>query len=231
MQKTVLVVGGTSGLGECLADRFESELGYRVVVAGRTMRRAERPFCWVNFGSCTRPLVEHVESVLGLHGLDRGIDCFIYAAGVPEDGRIDELSDEHEQEQFDTGLRAPHMFLSRIMKRQGKLDGLITIGSTSEQTARLREPLYCMVKSGLVGYARSLALDERFGRIVHAAVAGMKTTFLERLGRDTTEMLDPDWVAGKILEEWSAPAFKHSHMLFARKPAPDAKVTELKWPA
>lgn len=198
----VLIVGGTSGLGLEMA-RILEQSGETVVVAGRTHRKPVGTFHRVDFGSKTERLEDQLDTLLEVTQVQKGIDLLIYAAGVPEYGLIDELSDEHLREQTTVGALVPLMLMRRILRKHKKLPGLILIGSSSQRTPRLRESAYCTVKSGAAKLAECLALDERISRVLVAAPSGMDTTFLPRVGRGQPNLLDPTWVAQTILSEWN----------------------------
>src|SRR3989344_3159537 len=108
------------------------------------------------------------------------------------------------------GLTAPVTILNRILKNQKSLPGFIAITSTSQWTPRLLEPVYTAVKAGLGMFANSLSLDERVGKTMVAAPAGMKTNFWATTDKDISDMLDPEWVADQMLIQWSD-SFKYKY--------------------
>ena len=90
------------------------------------------------------------------------------------------------------------------------------ITSSSQYTARELEPSYTMVKSGLGMLGASLSLDSTIGKVLVAAPSGMKTPFWKK-NKDTSEYLDPKWVAEQILDLWVGP-FKYRFAKILRSP-------------
>lgn len=209
--KNVLIVGGTSGLGREMALKFFEE-GHLVTVVGRGMLH-NGPF---NLDSI--PKQKEIIRVVGGFDLvgnsDRikdiildfdyrnsRIDIFVYVAGFYQEKSFGELVGYDIDEMLAVGLRAPAFFLRHIFAFQENLSGFIAITSTSQWTPRAKEPMYTAVKSGLYMMASSVSLDERVGKVLVAAPAGMKTNFFK--GKKTEEemkdYLDSKWVADQIV--------------------------------
>jgi short-subunit dehydrogenase len=196
MKKKALIIGGSSGLGLEIAQLLS--INCDVIITGR-----KNP---------SVPSIMFQELELGSESLEKGldkliknlpkIDLLIYAAGFFQEGKIDQLSDNDIHVMNRVGLLAPAMILQRVLHKQGELHGFVAITSTSQWTPRLLEPMYTAVKAGLGMLANSLSLDDRIQKVLVAGPAGMRTRFWERDGRDTSDMLDPKWVAEQILEIW-----------------------------
>ncbi len=193
-----LVVGGTSGLGLEIAREF-AERDRAVIVTGRRDPKVE--------------FAEFRRLELSKSGLPRRIgnfvmklpeiDSLVYAAGYYQRGRITELEDHDIQEMLRVGGEAPTLLLRHLLLKQGGLDQLVMITSTSQWTVREEEPVYNFVKSGEAMFSRALALDTKtpINRVLIAAPAGMQTPFWE--GTDHPEydkMNDPAWVAKTIVD-------------------------------
>ena len=211
-----VVIGGTSGLGLEIAKILKSS--YEVVITGRkNPDEKELIFYPFDLDAPLEKLVDRSRAV-ALKALNE-IDLLVYAAGFFQEGRIHELSAEDIQRTNNVGLLAPAVLSSQIINIQGSLPGLIAITSTSEWTPRLTEPVYTAVKAGLAMLARSLSLDPRFEKVLVAAPSGMRTKFWVGTDRDTSEMLEPHWVAEQIVEEFEKPGYKFKHMKILRGPA------------
>ncbi|MDE1924693.1 MAG: SDR family oxidoreductase [Patescibacteria group bacterium] len=217
-----LVVGGTSGLGAQMAIRLAT--AYEVHITGRKRLvgvNAEK----VHFhelrlddrGSLSDAIGELVEKLPPLN-------LFVYAAGFFQKGAIDDLHESAISAMIDVGLQAPAFFLHHILARQRFLQGFIAITSTSQWTPRREEPIYTAVKAGLGMLAHSVSLDTSVERVVVAAPSGMRTRFWEQDGRDTSSMLDPDWVAAQILAQYKG-AYGYKFLKILRDP-PRVEVAE-----
>lgn len=203
--KNVLIVGGTSGLGYELALNF---LGtdHNVVVTGRNKCQQCNENEGLNFEALNLDFIAgtYLSFMAGniLKRMER-VDLFIHSAGFYQEGRIDELSEDDMNNIFSVCQKSAQVFLGQILKKQNELPGFIAITSTSQWTPRLKEPAYTGVKSALAMVAESVSLDERVGKVLVAAPGGMATAFRRNRPRedfDSSTLLDPSWVAEKIVE-------------------------------
>jgi len=188
-----LVVGGTSGLGLELALRLKED--FQVTVVGRNSPQI------LSLDYIYRDLSHGVPGAGYL--TEKHIDLFIFASGFYQEGTIGQLKHNEIMAMLHVGLTAPVTLLSRILKNQKFLPGFIAITSTSQWIPRKLEPVYTAVKAGLGAFANSVSLDTAVGKTLVAAPAGMKTKFWEKDGRDTSDMLDSQWVAEQILDLYS----------------------------
>ena len=142
----------------------------------------------------------------------------ILAAGYFQDGRLAKLSQEEVLTMYSVGLIAPTLLLQQVLQKQDSLPQLIAITSTSQWTPREREPVYTAAKSGLGMLANSLSLDTTaVDKVLVAGPSGMQTRFWVADGRDTSNMLDSDWVAAQILES-TVGEFRYKFIKILREP-------------
>ncbi len=209
-----LIVGGTSGLGLEIARGF-SELGGDIYVTGR--RELEEPGLQYERFDLSEPnLPQRVgELVIKLPE----ISTLVYAAGYFQEGRVTDLSDEQIEEMIDVGGRGLIYFTRALLEKQGKLDELVTITSTSQWTPRKLEPIYNFAKAGAAHFSNAMSVDGRVGKVLVAGPAGMNTAFWEGIERDDfDEMLDPSWVAGEVLN-LRGDDYKYRFAKIMREPA------------
>lgn len=195
----VLIAGGSSGLGLELGKLLSamSSVQNVVTVTGRiNPKEAGIDFQYLDLGECNR-ISDSLDDLLR-HS--QRIDLLIYAAGYYQEGKIDELSDSDILKMSMVGLTTPAMLVKRILAQQDALPGFIAITSTSSWTPRLYEPVYSATKAGLTMLARSISLDPRVGQTLVVGPSGMKTRFWQDTAKDTSTMMDPSWVAQKIIE-------------------------------
>lgn len=196
----VLIIGGSSGLGLEIGKLLLAK-GAAVFVTGRSAKQIPEKLTFIELD-----ITQNVDRLK--EDLDKKLDelplinLIIYAAGFLEKGHIAELADDHIVKMINIGLTAPALILQRIIGRQKNLDGFIAITSTSQWIPRELEPVYTGIKAGLGMLAQSISLDQSVKKTLVTGPAGMDTNFWFGSGRDTTGLLSPQWVAGKILELW-----------------------------
>ncbi len=213
MEKNVLIVGGSSGLGLELAKLLKYESW--VFITGRK-NPLEPGLMFIRLDLSIQSLNDEFDNLL--EKLPR-IDLLIYAAGYGQEMLVDELKDRDIDEMLGVGLGAPAKILSRILKKQKSLSGFIAITSTSQLKPRVLEPVYAAVKAGLGMLAKSIALDPRVGKTLVVAPAGMKTEFWSKAGveKKVDALLDPEWVAEQILYLFYD-RYRYKHALILRNP-------------
>jgi short-subunit dehydrogenase len=189
-----LIIGGSSGLGLELARDFLAT-GSSVTVTGRRELN-ETGVQYEHFDLAAPNLPERIgELTMKLPE----VDTLVYAAGYYQEGRITDLSEQQIEEMIDVCGRGLVYFVRAILQKQGKLKELITITSTSQWTPRALEPVYNFAKAAAGHFSNAMAEDGRVGKVLVAGPAGMQTAFWDGLDKDTSSMLEPDWVAKEVM--------------------------------
>jgi short-subunit dehydrogenase len=190
----VLIVGGTSGLGLELA-KIMSSSSNDVYVTGRTAVD-DNTLHFEKFDLTQSKLPQRINELVSRLP---EIHTFIYAAGYFQEGRVTDLEEAEIEEMIDVGGRGLIYFVKSILSKQGKLNELITITSTSQWTPRKQEPIYNFTKAGAAHFSNAIAEDGRIAKVLVAGPAGMKTAFWDGIKRDDLDtMLNPAWVARQI---------------------------------
>lgn len=212
-QKTALIIGGTSGLGWALAGQLASD--YQVIVVGRCEPQNLSEMSFYHLDLAARDDLEHAisECIATLPP----IDLLVYAAGYYQEGTLHTLSRVDVANMISVGLTAPTLIVQQLLKKQQQLPGVIFITSTSQLTPRKLEPVYTAVKAGLGMLGNSLSLDDMVGKVFVAAPGGMDTPFWQNHDKDIPDLLDPNWVAENILEQYACP-FVYRHVRMPRSP-------------
>lgn len=214
---TILIAGGTSGLGLELATLLHTKNNFEVYVTGRIVpKNPQLNFIYFNIDSETDRLPHRIDTVLS--NLSRQIDLLVYAIGFYQEGSIGQLPDEDIRKMLNVGLVAPTLILNRVLNRQKKLSGFIAITSTSQWTPRVYEPAYTAVKAGLGMFANALSLDP-VEKVLVAGPAGMNTHFWADTEKDTSTMLKPKWVAEQICQLYFEDEFKYKCARILREPS------------
>ena len=209
---TALIVGGTSGLGLALA-RLLLATHEQVIITGRNNPQEPKiQYKQLILGPDNNFLLP-IDRIVGTHDFD----TVVYNPGFYQEGHINELSDKDILNMTNVGFLAAALLMQRIMKKQDALSCFIAITSTSQWIPREFEPVYTAVKAGLGMFANSLSLDPRIKKTCVVAPSGMKTQFWEGTDRDTSSMLDPQWVAQQIIT-LCADTFKYRYAHILRGP-------------
>ncbi len=188
---SVLVIGGTSGLGLALALSFQKE-GGNVFIAGRhNPKRQGLTYIKINIDSNSEKISTGLDSIIKA---TQPIGTLIYAAGFFEEGPIVKLSDRHIKTMLNIGLLIPAMLISKILRKQKKIKNLILITSTSQWIPRPKEPVYAATKAALAMLGNSISLDGSVDKTLIIGPGAMKTTFWKK-GRREGNLLDPRWIA------------------------------------
>src|SRR5688572_23544427 len=215
-----LIIGGSSGLGLELA-RILSEKG-EVIVTGRTdpkVNFAEFRRLELNGRGLSKNIAELVADV-------PQIDLLIYSAGFYLGEPLTDLKDDQIEKMLDVGARGLIYSVRDLLRKQGKLQQLVTITSSSQYTPRPLETIYNFVKSGEAIFSAALADDDRVGKVLVAAPSGMQTAFWrDQPGKDISEYLDPKWAAGQIAE-FMAQDYKYKEIRLFRGNPPKVEEFE-----
>lgn len=216
MERTALVVGGTSGLGLAMARGYAKQR-LRVFIAGRHDPKAEGlRFVRLNLSewALTRSKVDRFLKDLPV------IDLLVYAAGMLEKKPLRELRWDEAEDLMNLGFRAPLMLVYCLLKRQSALPKLIFITSTSQIQPRPDEVIYTGTKAGIAMAMQSLAMGEsRIGKVLVPAPAGMNTPMRTDLSNEEREkLLDPADVAKAIMQVDAETEWKYNNFLILRDP-------------
>ncbi len=184
---TVIVTGGSSGLGAAVVDAVV-EAGGRPVVLDLREPVGDVEFEKVDVAD-TRSVEDTVRRVAERVG---GIDAVVTAAGTDACGKLADVSAEAWERVVGVNLlgtvatvRAALPFLA---ERQGRV---VTVASTLGLRTLSDATAYCASKFGVVGFTRALALE--VGRQVGVTLlvpGGMQTAFFD--DRDPQYKPGPD---------------------------------------
>lgn len=208
-----LIIGGTSGLGLSLGRKLKDD--YTVTVTGRHDPK-ETGIRYEHLDlSDSKDLSGRIEKAVETVG---AVDLLIHAAGFYQEGTLTEIEPSAIHEMVTVGLEAIALVAREVLVRQESLGGYISITSTSQWNPRLLEPVYAAVKAGQGALANSIALDPRVKKTLVAGPSGIATPFWEGWDKDTSKMLDPDWVADEIIKAYNTGDFSYKFAKILRNP-------------
>lgn len=155
-QKTALITGASSGIGEAIARRFAAE-GYRVLSAQRRLAPVGE--------SLSANLLQPgaAQAVMAqVRALTDRLDVLVNNAGLMLEGTAEESSEADWQAQMDLNLSLPFRLIREALPllRQNGGGAIVNIGSVEGLAANPRHPAYAASKAGLHGLTRAIAVDE-----------------------------------------------------------------------
>ena len=166
--KVAVVTGGGSGIGEAAVRAFAERNATVAVVdrnaeAGRNIvselkqkgSKAKFFSADVSSGSQVEQLIPQIVSELG------GIDVLVNNAGIQRYGTVTSLSEAEWDEVMNINLKSAFLMakfaIPEMIKRGG--GAIVIIGSAQSVAALRNSAHYIVSKHGLLGLARSIALD------------------------------------------------------------------------
>ena len=196
--KTVVVTGGTRGVGAAIVQMFQ-ECNAEIIATGTNLDNLKRlnekssdkrtKYTHLDFISD-----DSVQNFLGyIEKLGR-IDVLINNAGVNKIDSIHEISKNDWDWMNEVNLRGPFLItrsVSKIMKKQG-YGKIVNIASVFSIVSRAKRAAYSTTKWGLVGFTKAIAHDlAPHNILVNAVSPGFVDTELTRriLGEKEIEKL------------------------------------------
>ena len=160
---TILIIGGTSGIGEACAQRFHS-IGKKVIITGRRSTRLEEikkslsgleTYTWDITDLPKIP--EHIETIFQSHP---DIDTVWINSGIQHSSSISDLSsttDEKVQNEITTNITAPMLIarhtIPRLVSRAPKTSTfMITSSGLAFIPVGSMFPVYCPTKAAIHSY-------------------------------------------------------------------------------
>ncbi|PSQ90630.1 MAG: 3-oxoacyl-[acyl-carrier-protein] reductase [Bacteroidetes bacterium QH_2_63_10] len=218
---TVLVTGGTRGIGRALVDAF-AEAGANVAFTFRSSTDAAENLvdrldaqgteALSLQGDVADPDVaqDHVDAVL-----DRWdtLDVLVNNAGITRDGLMLRMTEEDWDDVIDTNLKGVFNFCKAAylpMMRQQR-GAIVNISSVVGTTGNAGQTNYAASKAGIVGFSKSLAkeLGSRNVTVNVVAPGYVQTDMTDELDADTRESIldavpldrlaEPDEIANAVL--------------------------------
>lgn len=195
MASVAIVTGGTSGLGEAVAELLR-ERGMQVVTVSR--RDAADVTGNAAHEDTVLRTITHAEA-LG------DITLLVNCAGVGVFGAVGSYVEEDVRQVLDANLVATILFCDELFPRFTRDGGtIVNILSTAALQAKVNESVYCAAKWGARGYTEVLKGEAKGtrARVISVAPGGMHTPFWEQAREG---FMDPKAIARVIVDALDAP--------------------------
>jgi 3alpha(or 20beta)-hydroxysteroid dehydrogenase len=215
MNRVVIITGATRGIGLATAAKFLKN-GDRIVIfcrhKGHVLKAKEH---LVSLGAPENILaiagdvrkekdVKRIVEQCLKHF--RRIDLLVNNAGISAYKPVEETSEREWDDIVDTNLKGTFFFIRQVvpvMKKQGS-GMIINISSGLGVEGEANFSAYCASKFGVIGLTKVVADETKeSGLYVYAVLPGaVNTTLISDIGLelDTTELLDPEYLAARIFE-------------------------------
>jgi NAD(P)-dependent dehydrogenase (short-subunit alcohol dehydrogenase family) len=173
---TVLVTGGSSGLGAAIADAVEAEGGTPVVL---DLQPPPNGFAFHRVDlAAPREAEDAVRQVAAEHG---GLDAVVTAAGTDACGDILDVDPDAWDRVIAVNLLGTAAVVRAALPALERSRGrVVTVASTLGLRALPAATAYCASKFGVIGFSRALAseLGDRVG-VTLLVPGGMRTHFFD----------------------------------------------------
>ncbi|HEV2767895.1 MAG TPA: SDR family oxidoreductase [Acidimicrobiales bacterium] len=204
---TVIVTGGSSGLGAAVADNLDAA-GATPVVLDRRPPAEGRAFEQVDLAD-SKDAEEAVRRVAESYG---GIDAVVTCAGIDVPGALDQVPTETWERIVAVNLLGTAAVVRAALPSLEAVGGrVVTVASTLGHRVFPDATAYCASKFGVVGFTRALAAEMK-GRVGVTLLTpgGMHTAFFDereeqyRPGPDA-RLCSPEAVAAAAVFALSQP--------------------------
>lgn len=159
LQRTVVITGGTSGIGLGIAQAFV-DAGYRVVVAARQARGVEKMLgSSVSFIPCDVRSLKAVEQVMAFAAKGGRLDVLINCAGFSQWKPIGQIDDHFLSQMLDVNLKGAFWGAKAAIRHMKDGGVIINIASLAGKRGSAHNSAYCAAKFGVVGLTQALAKE------------------------------------------------------------------------
>lgn len=216
MSSTVLVSGGSSGLGAAVVDAVAKNGDRPYVLDLRPPARADIPYVACDLAD-TAAAAQATQRVAREAG---GLDGVVTAAGVDVPGKLADVPAAEWERVVAVDLLATAAVIRAALPYLLVSSGhVVTVASTLGLRALSDATAYCAAKFGVVGFTRALAAELAGSVGVTLLVpGGMRTNFFD--GRDEQYRPGPDVVLNEPTDVAAA-------VLFALSQPPGCAVREM----
>lgn len=211
--KTVLITGGTSGLGFELAKKFLDQ-HCKVIITGRNQKNLDSAAKKLKSNNLTTAFcdITQVNQIKNLFKTLTELDILVNNAGVWLEGALEKNSDEHILTTINTnftGLAFTTREAIPLMKKSKGVASIVNISSTAGIEPKQKNPVYAATKYAVKGLTDCLNVDFRNTnlRAIGVYPGGMNTPLFSKAmaEKDMTGYMNPEDVAQTIVEILNKP--------------------------
>ena len=156
--RTILVTGGSRGIGLACARRFAAD-GHRVAVTSSATPVDEDGLLAVK---CDVTDPDQVEAAVGQVEEQLGpVEVLVASAGITRDGLLVRMSEDDFADVIDTNLTATWRLAKRVVPKMMKArwGRIVVLSSVGAYAGAAGQTNYAASKAGLIGLARAIARE------------------------------------------------------------------------
>lgn len=201
LNKTILVTGSTSGIGEATA-RLLAEQGAHLVLTGRNLSKLEAlktelKSSVVQIFACDLTKMDELEQLVTNCNK---LDGVVHSAGIVDPVAIKFLKTKHIQKTFSINFEAPVILSSGLLKNN-KINNnasFVFISSVSSTHPYPGGVVYSASKSALESFSRSLALEHAVNGVRSNCVspAMVKTPIFDEFDEESMKKHGENYLLG-----------------------------------
>jgi len=158
--KTIIITGGTKGIGADIASKFLKE-GWQVMIAARNKSGlATENHDNLRFQAMdVRKEKEHYALVQKTLEWTGALDCFINCAGFSEWSPVESVNDEFWVKMIDTNLKGTFWGCKVAAANLSEGGSIVNVSSLAGKRGSANNSVYCASKFGVNGITQSLAKE------------------------------------------------------------------------
>lgn len=160
MCKTVIVTGGTKGIGADISRRFHQE-GWSVVIASRKSGSlAEELGENIHYAVMdVQREADHIRVVEDALRWTGRLDCYVNCAGFSKWSPVNEVDEEFWNQMIDTNLKGTFWGCKTAASHLSDNGSIVNVSSLAGKRGSANNSVYCASKFGVNGLTQSLAKE------------------------------------------------------------------------
>jgi NAD(P)-dependent dehydrogenase (short-subunit alcohol dehydrogenase family) len=161
--KTILITGGTTGIGLATAQLLSAE-GAKVIVTGRnpaTLAAAQKelPPGTVVLKSDSGNLADAQSLGAEIKKHTATLDGVFLNAGIGQFGPIEAMNPQHYEDMFNVNVRGPYFQLQSLLSVLAKPSAVVLNASVVAELGFATTSIYAATKAAVVSLGKSLAVE------------------------------------------------------------------------
>jgi len=192
--KTILVTGGSSGIGLAAAQAFVAE-GARVIITGRDAKALEQ--AKATLGADAVALVNDAGRLADAKALaaalaaaDLQLDAVFLNAGTAKFAAFPDVDEALWDQIFDTNIKGPYFQVQALLPRLNPGASIVINGSINARIGMPNSSVYAASKAAVISLAKTLSAEllPRGVRVNVISPGPVATPLYGKLGLDTASL-------------------------------------------